>query len=55
MMLAVSDLKDLINSLPKNKGLMSYQDIAIKEGNLYLVSPFWLSGSVSSFMSKTRI
>lgn len=48
-------LKDLINLLPKHKGLMTIQDIAIKDGNLYLVSHFRLSGNVSSFMFRSRL
>ena len=48
-------LKDLITLLPKNKGLMTIQDIAIKDGNLYLVCPFRMSGNVSSFMFRSRL
>lgn len=48
-------LKDLINLLPRNKGLMTIQDIAIKDGNLYLVSQFRLSGNVSSYMFRSRL
>ena len=37
---AMNYLKDLIYLIPKHKGLHTIQDIAIKDGNLYLVSHF---------------